>query len=728
MSRLRADLEAMAGVPAGSYVLPNTRATTDNFTLEYDNSGYTTVAWDEYRIAARAGYIVKRSTDEDGNDVDWNALTSYAWYWSGTVVTPSGRYTIVREPLVWYDEQQPTPPIDSENAINLELAYDAIVDTLIAAGGAFTVDERGFAFGDPPPTYDAATDTYSGTGILGNEVRLAGVNTDVLQFYWDVPTGKSIAGNGAVTLDANGISIETTIADTNYLEFKDDTLKVGSVFGTSDTVSTPTNSGITISANWNGDYVVGETRLRALGDSGEVAQFSVSAGYGLNYAQLTLDSVGTGGFTIQKGGSGTNTSLLTLASTAPTLRLEDLTGSAKSLLITVDGNKATFEEVAGTDVMVLDLANARVGIGTASPTSGYKLETSESILVNSSTNNSGFNVIFTGSSSSSAGPQSQWTTNDGAAMASGDRIGTLLFNGYNGSAVVTGAGLVAAATEGWSGSARGSKITFYTTPNGSTSLTAALTLEQNQNVTMPATATVATKLYVNETADANVTIGAILNQGANDDFILTLKSSDVAHVMTGVGEADTYGAMSKVNTARGGLEISGFKESGDATAGNAVRVRGYLGTAANTTHNATGAAVIDLSAAVTDGGTGVTGAAADSNLVSISSNNTIKFLFDSDGDSFEDGTGWTAYDAHDDVALLDRMNRVMLDAPDRIKANFLEWVGLNARELEALNLISIGENSLFINRSKMQELLTGAVRQLGARLDRLEQAQGRLNG
>ena len=491
MSRLRADLDTMAGAPAGSYVLPNTRAATDNFVLEYDNSGYTTVAWDEYRVAARSGYIVKRSQDADGNDVDWNALTSYAWYWSGTVVTPSGRYAVVREPLTWYDEQQPTPPIDSENAINLELAYDAIVDTLLVAGGAFQVDERGFAFGDPPPTYNAATDTYSGTGILGNEVRLAGVNADTLQFYWDVLTGKSIAGNGAVVLDEDGVTIEADAGA--HLEFgvSSDPHAVsiaGYSISTLDSLSIEVNTAYVAEA--------GQLTLKVRNDAPtDMALYLFADTADQTYASFYS---GAGTFLGVAIGEVKPSAMLHISdSTAPDLVLEDETVSAKSLRLVVDADKATFEEwVGGTDVMVLDLANARVGIGTASPTSGYKLETSESILVNSASNSPGVTIIQTASSSSAVGAQSVWAVNDGAAMASGDRLGTFLFQGRDNAALVSGAAVIVQTTEAWGASARGSKITFYTTPNGSTTLTAAVVINQDAEVDVTGNVDVASgKVY-----------------------------------------------------------------------------------------------------------------------------------------------------------------------------------------------------------------------------------------
>ena len=45
---------------------------------------------------------------------------------------------------------------------------------------------------------------------------------------------------------------------------------------------------------------------------------------------------------------------------------------------------------------------------------------------------------------------------------------------------------------------------------------------------------------INDTANANMTIGLNINQGANDDEILNFKSSDVSHGMTDLAEADSF--------------------------------------------------------------------------------------------------------------------------------------------------------------------------------------------
>lgn len=146
MSRLRADIPTMAGAPTGSYVIKNTRLTTDNFVLEYDNSGFVVVTSDQFDVAPFTGYIVKRSQDNSGTDVDWSAIVQYPFYWSGTFVSPdTGSTTIAREPVTFYQETNPAPMIDAEGRIDLELAYNAFLDFLISAGAVVVNDDNGLS-------------------------------------------------------------------------------------------------------------------------------------------------------------------------------------------------------------------------------------------------------------------------------------------------------------------------------------------------------------------------------------------------------------------------------------------------------------------------------------------------------------------------------------------------------------------------------------------------------
>jgi hypothetical protein len=69
-----------------------------------------------------------------------------------------------------------------------------------------------------------------------------------------------------------------------------------------------------------------------------------------------------------------------------------------------------------------------------------------------------------------------------SAVPSSTQLGAIEFNGY-GTAFGSGAEIYADATQNWTGSAHGTNLTFATTPSGSTSITAALILGQDQSAT-----------------------------------------------------------------------------------------------------------------------------------------------------------------------------------------------------------------------------------------------------
>ena len=87
------------------------------------------------------------------------------------------------------------------------------------------------------------------------------------------------------------------------------------------------------------------------------------------YIPALLTTIVTGDITDKRCLLGNNN--VNIVNTAPSLVLTDTTASAKSLTIAVDANIAQLRESAGASgsLMVLDLANNRVGIGTASPAS-----------------------------------------------------------------------------------------------------------------------------------------------------------------------------------------------------------------------------------------------------------------------------------------------------------------------------------------------------------------------
>lgn len=146
--------------------------------------------------------------------------------------------------------------------------------------------------------------------------------------------------------------------------------------------------------------------------------------------------------------------------------------------------------------------------------------------------------------------------------------------------------------------------------------------------------------YLGDTANTKSTAGLTLNQGASDDEILTLKSSDLNHGITGSTEADSYGTAKKQDAAAGGLRIDGYSLGATNLA---LVLGGNSDGAADTNKSTTMTAPIVLSATVRSG-TGVTTVGANGNLVAIYNNGTARFAFDADGDSHQDvGTAWTNF-------------------------------------------------------------------------------------
>jgi excisionase family DNA binding protein len=108
-----------------------------------------------------------------------------------------------------------------------------------------------------------------------------------------------------------------------------------------------------------------------------------------------------------------------------------------------------------------DDTNNRLGIGTTSPTARLHVTT---------TNANGGNFVNTATSGATGGSRLTLYSDDGAAMASGDRLGLFLFGGSTdaSSTLVNSAGFVGFADGAWTGTSSPSYITVETTPSGTT--------------------------------------------------------------------------------------------------------------------------------------------------------------------------------------------------------------------------------------------------------------------
>lgn len=132
--------------------------------------------------------------------------------------------------------------------------------------------------------------------------------------------------------------------------------------------------------------------------------------------------------------------------------------------------------------------------------------------------------------------------------------------------------------------------------------------------------------YTGDDANANMTLGLTINQGAADDEALAFKSSDVAHGVTDIGETDTYAQFKKWIPDNGGLQINGYTEVAAA-----INLKGIAGTAATGKTSASGltTAHVQISAELKSG-TGTAQLGATENILRLYDGAQNCYLFGCD--------------------------------------------------------------------------------------------------
>jgi hypothetical protein len=179
---------------------------------------------------------------------------------------------------------------------------------------------------------------------------------------------------------------------------------------------------------------------------------------------------------------------------------------------------------------------------------------------------------------------------------------------------------------------------------------------------------VQTKLFVNENSNAAMTSGITVNQGAADDPIFELKSTDIAHGLLGYSgvttETDTFYSISKLSGSLGGTEINSIAE--DAATTVSYRVWASGGTA-HTTKDVNTIGLVDFIVMEHDGSNGRANITSDGTIFSLRAYTgggfAPKWAVDEDGDTFSPTTNaHIAFSDNYDDALLIR-------AFDHIKSN-----------------------------------------------------------
>ena len=233
---------------------------------------------------------------------------------------------------------------------------------------------------------------------------------------------------------------------------------------------------------------------------------------------------------------------------------------------------------------------------------------------------------------------------------------------------------------------------------------------------------IASNLSTGAEAAPDVSSGGLcLQQNANDNSIITFKSSDIAHGMTDNGETDTYFFIKKGSATAGGVYIQGFSEEDQA-----VRITGAVTTVS------TGEATNQSPAVKVEGskksGDSIGAMGADDNVFGITNHGSQVVLFKGDGEIFSDQSATVGtYDAYEDAQLVRAFDLNHMQGV--INSKFDKFVQYNKDDLQKARLIGTDENgnaTSFVSLTGMQRLHNGAIWQQYEKTERLTQAMYKL--
>ena len=234
-------------------------------------------------------------------------------------------------------------------------------------------------------------------------------------------------------------------------------------------------------------------------------------------------------------------------------------------------------------------------------------------------------------------------------------------------------------------------LTFRTEATGA-ALEEALRIDSNR------------KLATNgETASDTGEGGLCLNQAANDDNILTLKSSDIAHGITATAETDTYFEIRKQSGSIGGAELSAYGEQKLAYA-----IQGFVGLAEESSPSAASFGPVYVNCSIKSGSSIVEMSAAQ-HLFVVANDGDAKFMVDGDGTFHSDGSGGT-YDTYEAAQLVRAFD--LSHKEGVINSKFDKFVQYNHEDLAEAKLVGRnpdGTPNYFINYPAFNRLHNGAI-------------------
>jgi hypothetical protein len=242
-------------------------------------------------------------------------------------------------------------------------------------------------------------------------------------------------------------------------------------------------------------------------------------------------------------------------------------------------------------------------------------------------------------------------------------------------------------------------------------------------------------VMINDTANANMTVGLTINQGANDNQIFSLKSTDVAHGLTtgitGSQETDDFLNIYKAHAVIGGAVLRATAEDSASAVGTLAFQA--LGNEATTIKTTSAIGLVDFYVAEHNGANVQANITADGNVLTVRAlvggSVLTCFMIDEDGDMYSVVAGQT-FDDYEDALLVRALD--MAQAPKKIiKSKWDEYVQYGERALIDAGILGapVADGGM-VNVTQLQRLHNGAIWQLHTRLqdtiERLAQTEAKL--
>jgi len=200
--------------------------------------------------------------------------------------------------------------------------------------------------------------------------------------------------------------------------------------------------------------------------------------------------------------------------------------------------------------------------------------------------------------------------------------------------------------------------------------------------------------------------GMTLQQGSNDDNIMTFKSTDVAHARTSVAETDTYAEFKKASSTDGGLHLTTINDAGNVSFYVDAHAR-EIDTGKGTGDHGT----MNFDANTHDGSGSGTSLNSNGNMVTFSNDNSVRFIFDAEGDLHADGSlNASAFDTYEDAQLVRAYD--LSHGKGVIASQFDKFVQYNKEDLTDAGLVGRVNHETLKDGTEAKPLInmTGFVR------------------